>query len=134
MIVKCALCVCECVCVDRAGGWAQGPADWGAAQTLSQMPPGRTDRFFVQGAQRADPGTHSLSTVTTIKHNTQTPCTHVHMYTRTCVHPCSLVCAHIFYSALLPINTHTHIRIHPYVHAVHHQENTHASKHTLTEA
>lgn len=82
--------VCVCVCVDRAGGWAQGPADWGAAQTLSQMPPGRTDRPFVHGAQRAGPGTHSLNTATTMKHNTHTHIMHTHLPA------CTLVCAHTY--------------------------------------
>lgn len=64
-IVKWALCVCGRAC-DRAGGWALCPADWGTAQTLSQMPLGRTDRSFVQGAQRAGSGTCSPNTITTI--------------------------------------------------------------------
>lgn len=55
------LCVRVCVRVDRADGWAQGPADWGAAQTLSQMPPGRTGRSFVRRAGREGPGTRSLN-------------------------------------------------------------------------
>lgn len=73
-----------CVCVDRADGWAQGPADWGAAQTLSQMPPGRTGRSFVWRAGRAGPGTRSLNAM---KHHTHACASR---------HPWFLVCAHTY--------------------------------------
>lgn len=42
------------------------------------MPPGRTDRSFVQGAGRAGPGTRSLNTVTTMK---RTHARHARMHT-----------------------------------------------------
>lgn len=95
-------CMCDCqvcsesvsVCVDRAGGWAQGPADWGAAQTLSQMPLGRTDRSFVQAAWRVGPGTHSPNTVTTMKHDT-----HMHII-YTCTHTLYLCAAMHTYSTV----------------------------------
>lgn len=64
------VCLCVCVCVDRADGWAQGPAHRGAAQTLSQMPPGRTGRSFVRRAGTAGPGSRSLNAVAAMKHHT----------------------------------------------------------------
>lgn len=88
---------CARLCVDRADGWAQGPADWGAAQTLSQMPPGRTGSSFVRRARRAGPGTRSLIAIATMKHN-------AHSYVRAPLVSC--LCTRIFYSAIKAINTH----------------------------